>query len=289
MKFRGIQWFVILSIIMFLFVVPIALERFITEKNAIYITQGTLFILGSLYVLKHRRNIFHHTRLRLPPWWSFLIVIPLVLANLFLASFLTSISVMITRSLGWADIPLPDLTAQSTNNLVLIATFSILPGIVEEFYCRGVLLHSYQTTVSTKTALFWSAFVFSLLHFNVWNFLSPIMGGIIFGLLTIRFDSILPAMFGHSLFNLAAIVSQKLQKAEDITPLSEIGWDSVIQMLPLATVSFLVVVFIFKKLNVSERFQPAKVKLRWFDHIPSGIILLIFIGLSFMVQAALAL
>lgn len=290
MQFRKIQWFVLLAMLVHLvnsLIQGLFVESFFVQ---VYLGQSILLLLGLWFLIKNRKNILDYAKLQMPPWWSFLVVIPVVLATLMISSFVTALSMLLTRSIGLIDIPPQEFTLMTTNNLLLVLTFSLLPGIVEEFFCRGVLLPAYEESVSTKQAIIYSSLMFGLMHFNVWNVLSPMVLGIVFSLLTIRFESIIPSMFGHALFNLLVLGVQKMELSEDmIAAQNDITWSQLIGLIPTAAIAGLFLGWLFWRIGVKEHFQPAKKKLSSWDYIPVVITLVLFIGISFLIQKGLGL
>ena len=290
MQFRKIQWFVLLTILAYLFMVIIQGIFISSELVQVYGTELIFLVFGSLFLIRHRRDVFDFVRLQMPPWWSFLIVVPIVLSAIFLSSFVTAVSMLLTRSFNLVDIPATDLTSVTSSNFLLVLSFSVLPGIVEEFYCRGVLLHAYQESISTRASIFYSALIFGLLHFNLWNILSPMILGIVFALLTIRFDSIVPAMFGHALFNLLVIGFEKIRLAgELVDDTTIIGWGDIPGLLPTTILSIAFLVFVFRQLGVGAYFRSAPSKITWWDHIPTILVLIVFVAINYFIQKGLGL
>lgn len=290
MHFRTIQWFVLLTILAYLGVVWFQGSLITSELVQVYVGELVFLVLGAWFLTRQKRSISDYTKLELPVWWSFLVVVPVILSTIFLSSFVTALSMLVTRSFQLIDIPNPDLTQITSSNLMLVLSFALLPGIVEEFFCRGVLLQGYQETISTKAAIFWSSLVFGLLHFNLWNILSPMVLGVVLALLTLRFDSIIPAMFGHALFNLLVLGLEKIRLTADFVDSSEaINWSELLNMAPVALVSLVFLGVIFTKLGVWQRFKPAQMRLRPGDHLPSAILIGLFLAMNFLIQKGLGL
>ncbi|HHT20427.1 MAG TPA: CPBP family intramembrane metalloprotease [Tissierellia bacterium] len=290
MHFRKIQWFVLITMIIHL--AGSVFQGFFVEDYfvQIYLGQLIFLVLGLWFLVRHRKKVVEYARLQLPPWWSFLIVIPVVFSTMMLSSFVTALSMLLTRAIGLVDMPPQDFSLTTSSNLLLVLTFSVLPGIVEEFYCRGVLLRGYEESVSTKQAIVYSSIMFGLMHFNLWNVLSPIVLGIVFSLLAIRFQSIIPSIFGHALFNLLVLGVQKMELSEEmLAAQTDISWSGLIEMLPTTAVAGLFLGWLFWRLGVSKLFEPAKVKLRLRDHLPTALIGLLFVGISYLIQKGLGL
>lgn len=287
MQYRKIHWFVLITMLLHL-AISLLLPLFVDSLfGQIYLGQIVFLVMGLLFLTSQKKDIVTYARLNLPPWWSFLLIFPIVIATIVVSNFVTIFSVLMTRSFGLIDMPPQELAGLSSNNLLLVLTFSLLPGIVEEFYCRGVLLPAYEETVSTGRAILISSLMFGLMHFNMWNILSPIVLGVVFSLLTIRFQSIIPAMFGHALFNLLILGVQKLQLTEAVAAEADVTWGDFFQLIPVTALSALALGWLFWRLGTFKAFQPAKRKLSFMDYLPAGLIIGLFLAVKFLILKGL--
>ncbi len=91
------------------------------------------------------------------------------------------------------------------NPLVLVLTMVVLPAVTEEFLMRGVVLGEYEQYGTTRAVLL-SALIFALFHANPIHFVSLFVAGICYGLLTLLFDSVYPALIAHLFNNSAALL-----------------------------------------------------------------------------------
>ncbi|WP_053956141.1 type II CAAX endopeptidase family protein [Inediibacterium massiliense] len=87
---------------------------------------------------------------------------------------------------------------------VLLFIISISAGICEEVFFRGLLLKTYET-IGEKKAIWISALLFGVFHFNLQNFLGPIILGIIFGYLVHQTNSLFAGIIGHMTNNGLAV------------------------------------------------------------------------------------
>lgn len=76
----------------------------------------------------------------------------------------------------------------------------ILPAILEELYFRGAYISSFGED-NKGIALFAGAFCFAFMHSTPYNFFGPLLAGIVYGFLTLIFNSIYPAIFAHMINN----------------------------------------------------------------------------------------
>ncbi|MBP1550178.1 MAG: CPBP family intramembrane metalloprotease [Oscillospiraceae bacterium] len=81
----------------------------------------------------------------------------------------------------------------------------ILAPIGEELIYRGVVLRSCAK-VSQRFAIFFSAFVFGIMHGNPYQFVLGFMLGIPLAIITIRTGSLIPAIICHMVNNAAACI-----------------------------------------------------------------------------------
>src|SRR5262249_5135093 len=85
--------------------------------------------------------------------------------------------------------------------LGFLAVFALLPAICEEAAFRGYILSRLLRRFRPRTAVILSSFLFALFHMNVFQFMPSFFLGIVLGLLTIRSQSLLPAILFHLLHN----------------------------------------------------------------------------------------
>ncbi len=84
--------------------------------------------------------------------------------------------------------------------LAAIWAGAIMTGISEELLFRGALQGTMERW-RPFSAIGFSALLFALFHLNPYNFLGPLAFGIIFGVITIRSGSIIPAIICHAYHN----------------------------------------------------------------------------------------
>jgi membrane protease YdiL (CAAX protease family) len=86
------------------------------------------------------------------------------------------------------------------NWAVGIFFIALTPAVIEELVFRGVVLKAYENRGTIK-AIFFSAFLFSILHLDILRVPGPLIIGIVSGYLVIKTNSIIPGMVIHFLFN----------------------------------------------------------------------------------------
>lgn len=86
-----------------------------------------------------------------------------------------------------------------------ILLFALIPGISEEFFFRGVIQSSLQTSFNSKTSLLITSFIFALLHFNPWYFIFYFLLGLFFGISFNKGKSLIFPILCHVVNNTIAI------------------------------------------------------------------------------------
>jgi len=89
--------------------------------------------------------------------------------------------------------------------LMLFLT-AVLPAVFEEFSHRGVLLSGLENRGSEMSAVILSALMFGLMHGNPAQIVYAFFGGLVFGVVAVKTDSILPAMCGHFANNAVSVI-----------------------------------------------------------------------------------
>ncbi|MDO5714816.1 MAG: CPBP family intramembrane metalloprotease [Tissierellia bacterium] len=129
-------------------------------------------------------------------------------------------------------IPLPDYVGtlfhgkQRLGQDILF--FAIIPGICEEIFFRGVLLQWYRQ-LGRVSAIFLSGFLFAIFHFNLQNFISPLLLGILLGSIMWWTGSVIYAMEAHIIHNIAGIMflrsftPEKIRWLKDLSIIEKIG------------------------------------------------------------------
>lgn len=117
--------------------------------------------------------------------------------------------------LGSSEVSDPDSVLSCILNLIALA---IIPAICEEFAmrcCSLQLLKKYGKGFGVVAV----SIVFGLLHGNVVQFIFAFAIGLVLGFITVRTDSIVPAIFIHALNNGMSVVQMTLNYAvnEDVS------------------------------------------------------------------------
>ena len=93
---------------------------------------------------------------------------------------------------------------------LFLAAISVGPGISEELAFRGWVLRGVENSTCRTTAIWISAFVFSLFHIEPLQIILTFPAALFLGYLVVQTGSILPAMFAHALNNVWATIETSL-------------------------------------------------------------------------------
>ena len=117
-------------------------------------------------------------------------------ALIFAISWLTSIVLSFIGEGSVSDV--------SGNIAAVILKHALLTAILEEILFRYIPL-SYISPISKRGAVLFSALFFALVHCNLFQLPYAFFAGVVFALLDIAFDSILPSLVLHFSNNLISI------------------------------------------------------------------------------------
>lgn len=94
--------------------------------------------------------------------------------------------------------------------VISLLQICVLAPIIEEILMRGFLLGGLSPSCGEGIALFVSAFLFALLHFNMVQTLSALVCGIALGLLYLHTGSVFCCILAHIGYNLISYVTMIL-------------------------------------------------------------------------------
>ena len=121
-----------------------------------------------------------------------------------LAGILSEHLLPVLRNAG-LPVALPDITLDgfTRRTAVFILYGCLVAPVTEELLLRGVVLKNLSR-VSQRFGILLSALLFGLMHENLAQFLFTVPFGILLGLITVRHNSVTPAMLVHIAVNTAA-------------------------------------------------------------------------------------
>ena len=88
-------------------------------------------------------------------------------------------------------------------SFALFLAFVLVPAVFEELFIHGALLSSIRNKGILRSVLF-CALIFAMLHSSAANFLGPLFAAVIYGFLTVVYQSVWPAIIAHFINNFVA-------------------------------------------------------------------------------------
>lgn len=162
-----------------------------------------------VYVFINRLNFRETFRIhRLPILPALLIVLMAVPAQ-YVGGALNTLLIYLLQFIGdISTTPVP--VSQTPTELITgILIIGVSPAICEEMLHRGMLLSAYERRGSMR-AVFITAAIFGLFHFDITNLLATTFLGMLFAYYVIRTNSIFAGMLAHFLNNTLVVVIQYL-------------------------------------------------------------------------------
>ncbi|HHX03822.1 MAG TPA: CPBP family intramembrane metalloprotease [Tissierellia bacterium] len=211
------------------------------------ISQVLFFLLPAIWIAKRRGGVLEFLRIKEVPvsafFWAFLLSVLAIP----ISTFVNAIVILVFEQLGMQHFVSLDVTEATLSPAIMLIIFAVVPGICEELMFRGMFLRSLDEKLPLKTAIILSSVFFGIIHFNIYNFLSPVYLGILFSLLVHIYDSIIPAILGHTFFNaIVYYVQMTVSVPEEAA--SELTLTNVIELAPMTLLAIVSTLFILRRL-----------------------------------------
>jgi len=131
------------------------------------------------------------------------------------------------------------------NNLFLVfLSLCIVAPLLEEMLFRGILLRGLLKNLEHWSAIFFSAFLFAILHMNIWQGIGAFFVGVFIGWLFFKTGSIYIAIFAHFINNLFVVLAVQYTSVPGFSDISETGfqplWFTLIGLILLIAAVFLI-------------------------------------------------
>lgn len=142
-------------------------------------------------------------------WVRISLFVPLVVAALAVAFISDYLTELLLGTFSWFGIEnsveLSTKTHTLIENILNIVAVAIIPPLVEEFLFRGVVLGKLRR-FGDSFALFFSSILFALMHGNILQTPFTFIVGLALGFITLKSESLVPAMAVHFLVNLRSVM-----------------------------------------------------------------------------------
>jgi len=108
-----------------------------------------------------------------------------------------------------------EIMEQASGSLWLkIVILGITPGICEEVLFRGVLLYRHERVIGSWLSILLNGLIFGALHLSPYRFPATAVLGMVLCHVTLKSDSIFPAMILHSGYNTVLVIGSGLVGVE---------------------------------------------------------------------------
>ena len=137
----------------------------------------------------------------LPRYWQLYPVLLLLIPT---------INVLLEIPLAW--FPMPDWYIRLMENLsggplwITLLSVAVLAPLLEEYFCRGVIMRGLLSHTRPAQAILWSSFVFAIIHLNLWQAIPAFAMGAVFGWVYYRTGSLWTTIFLHAVNNALSIL-----------------------------------------------------------------------------------
>ncbi|MBQ8921819.1 MAG: CPBP family intramembrane metalloprotease [Oscillospiraceae bacterium] len=194
----------------------------------------TAFLIGCRMTGIRKRTLFRLRDFRFPRMCLY------IMAGLWIGLLSGMLSDLLVPFLRQNRIPvvIPELSLRGSNSrMMLIVLYTcLIEPVTEELLLRGVVLKN-ASRVSQRFGIFLSAFLFAVMHENLPQFLLALPLGILLAYITIRHNSLMPAIIVHMAVNGAAVLRAGAETVLDAGTLHTAELVSMLGILLLGTAS----------------------------------------------------
>ena len=235
----------------------------IQDKNfflGTFITEVFILLIPSLIVVNlsgRAKSILNIKKISFTD--LFLVILVTILSYPIILLFNGIFLTLISKFVEFNNFSMDLFTKSEIKKYFIFVCF--LPSICEEIFFRGAVLSSYDI-YGRKFAIFMSSFVFALSHFDIQNFIAPLLLGILFSNMMELTGSIFAPITAHFTNNIIAIIFAKYLNDYFFKFLSatnfsrEIGSVEVFTIVVLtfaSIISFFAIRYIFKYMNKKRK------------------------------------
>lgn len=138
-------------------------------------------------------------------------------------------------------------------NLFLLG---VLPAIFEEVVFRGIIFQGLRKEYGDIVAVFFSAFLFAIIHGSLAQFVYPFVMGIVFATLFLRTGSLISSMIVHLTNNFLVIIFSYIQLQTGFSLSLQMDALGIVLAVLIAMVAILILLiidkFVFKRKTKEE-------------------------------------
>ena len=186
--------------------------------------------------------------------FSFMLILPLIFA----------FNMVIEPLSKWMETPdfMKEMLRQiSSNRITSLIMVVILAPLMEELFCRGIILRGLLNNMSPTKAILWSSAIFGIMHLNPWQAIPAFLIGILMGWIYWKTRSLWATIFIHFINNgFAYILTVFFPQLPDDAGYYDIipnGYYYYFYIAALAfTISILIIMNKFYDKSVSDKVLP---------------------------------
>ncbi len=177
-------------------------------KARYLITEAAILLSCSIFIFGKKINLQNAFRWKSIPISAY---VPIILLSLSAAVLLD----IFDRLIGFI-MPIPPeqlkllydtVHIDSLKNCILIILgLGIVAPFAEESIFRGFIQQILEARRPPSNSVFWSSFIFALIHLNYWWFIQILIMSILLGYLSWRWNSIIPAILIHCFNNIWSVL-----------------------------------------------------------------------------------
>lgn len=166
----------------------------------------SMFIIGIFYCMLSRTELNNVMPFKKIKGSLLFKTVTIALAVAFISDYFTEIFVSGVSLFGIENkVEMSYKSNGVIDNILYIFSIAVLPPLTEEFAFRGIVLGKLRK-FGDSFAILMSALLFGLLHGNIIQIPFAFIIGIVFGFITIKTSSLLPAMITHFLVNCSSVI-----------------------------------------------------------------------------------
>ena len=169
-----------------------------------------------LCFFKKNKNTYNKNIFKSPKILNILICLVIGVLSLYLLAPTVNFAQYGLTRIGMQPSDLP-IELNSVGNLIAgLFIFGILPAVCEELLFRGIVFTSLKT-YSTSFAIIMSSVFFALFHQSAFQFVYPILYGLLLALVMNKFNNIWYCIFIHCANNILIVVNNYISNSSSST------------------------------------------------------------------------
>jgi uncharacterized protein len=186
------------------------------DSLTMLIAYGLLIVSILHYQQRTHKNLLHSSPSSIKA--TFIVVVPLVLLTVPLLYMLDWVLIDFLQRLlpvsVWEERAFARMMSGSLGAIIAVC---VLAPVLEEMLFRGIMLRSFLSQYPRWQAIFTSALIFGIAHFNIYQFVLATWLGIFLGWLYERTKSLIPGIVLHAVINVLAVSGFPAEQQQVVT------------------------------------------------------------------------